>query len=143
MSKLALDVTNVSKIMNSKGMNVNTGGKNEAFKNFQQRKASEGSSVGKGSANSKSPPAGRGGPRGPMRPSANNQPNKNKPGEAGNNKAEGDDQGVDGKLDLPEDKNQGVIRQNTMANHNLKGEASPTLVLNKKAIAKELSIDAE
>ena len=35
MAKLALDVTNVSKIMNAKGMNVNTGGKNEAFKNFQ------------------------------------------------------------------------------------------------------------
>ena len=30
-----------------------------------------------------------------------------------------------------------------MANHRLDGGASPTLVLNKKAIAKELSIDAD
>ena len=71
MSKLGLDVSNMSKILNSKGMNVNTGGKNDAFKNFQQQKAAEVSSA-KGSAQSKSPPAVKKGARGPLRPNANN-----------------------------------------------------------------------
>ena len=93
-----------------------------------------------GSSHSKSKsPAGKGGARGPNKPT-NNQPNKNNKGGAGggegvaNDKAgfEVDKNGPDGKLDLPEDKNQNLIKQSTMADHRLDGEASPTLVLNKQ-----------
>ena len=92
LSKLTLDIGNMSKILNSKGMNVNTGGKNEAFKNFQQRKASEASSaMGSNHSKSKSPPAVRkGGARGPMRP---NQPNKNNKGEEAKDKAQAENDG--------------------------------------------------
>ena len=93
-------MSNMSKILNAKGMNVNVGGKNDAFKNFQARKASEASSaMGRSSNNSKSPPRPNApkaaGPRGPNKP-VSKSPNK----EEAANEVEHEEDG-DGTVDLP------------------------------------------
>ena len=45
-------------------------------------------------------------------------------------------------MELPEDEEKNKIGESIIANHRLDGEASPTLVLNKNAIAREKSDDA-